>query len=287
MRIITTINEMQTFSKKAIRSGRTIGFVPTMGYLHEGHMSLVEEAVKQNDCVIMSVFVNPLQFGPNEDFDRYPRDLKRDEQLAKQAGVDILFYPNVKEMYPKERTTRLTVQERVDTLCGEARPGHFDGVATVVMKLLQIVLPDRAYLGMKDAQQVAVIKGLVDDFNVPVEIVPCPIIREEDGLAKSSRNVYLTPTEREEAIQLSRSLDAAANAIERGETNPVRIKEMIISYLNQTSGVIDYVEVLSYPALEAIDVVKENIIVAVAVQFTAARLIDNKVTTRNEIAIGV
>jgi len=287
MRIITTINEMQTFSKKAIRSGRTIGFVPTMGYLHEGHMSLVEEAVKQNDCVIMSVFVNPLQFGPNEDFDRYPRDLKRDEQLAKQAGVDILFYPNVKEMYPKERTTRLTVQERVDTLCGEARPGHFDGVATVVMKLLQIVLPDRAYFGMKDAQQVAVIKGLVEDFNVPVEIVPCPIIREEDGLAKSSRNVYLTPTEREEAIQLSRSLDAAANAIERGETNPVRIKEMIISYLNQTSGVIDYVEVLSYPALEAIDVVKENIIVAVAVQFTAARLIDNKVTTRNEIAIGV
>ncbi|WP_273835081.1 pantoate--beta-alanine ligase [Guptibacillus sedimenti] len=287
MRIITTINEMQTFSKKTLRSGKTIGFVPTMGYLHEGHMSLVEEALKQNDCVIMSIFVNPLQFGPNEDFDRYPRDLKRDEQLAKQAGVDILFYPNVKEMYPKERTTRLTVQERVDTLCGEARPGHFDGVATVVMKLLQIVLPDRAYFGMKDAQQVAVIKGLVEDFNVPVEIVPCPIIREEDGLAKSSRNVYLTPTEREEAIQLSRSLDAAANAIERGETNPVRIKEMIISYLNQTSGVIDYVEVLSYPALEAIDVMKENIIVAVAVQFTAARLIDNKVTTRNEIAIGV
>ncbi|MCA0990750.1 pantoate--beta-alanine ligase [Pseudalkalibacillus hwajinpoensis] len=287
MRIITTINEMQTFSKKTLRSGKTIGFVPTMGYLHEGHMSLVEEALKQNDCVIMSIFVNPLQFGPNEDFDRYPRDLKRDEELAKQAGVDILFYPNVKEMYPKERTTRLTVQERVDTLCGESRPGHFDGVATVVMKLLQIVLPDRAYFGMKDAQQVAVIKGLVEDFNVPVEIVPCPIIREEDGLAKSSRNVYLTPTEREEAIQLSRSLDAAANAIERGETNPVRIKELIISYLNQTSGVIDYVEVLSYPALEAIDVMKENIIVAVAVQFTAARLIDNKVTTRSEIAIGV
>jgi pantoate--beta-alanine ligase len=287
MKIITTINEMQSFSKKMLRSGRTIGFVPTMGYLHEGHMSLVEEAVKQNDCVIMSIFVNPLQFGPNEDFDRYPRDLKRDEQLAKQAGVDILFYPNVKEMYPKERTTRLTVQERVDTLCGESRPGHFDGVATVVMKLLQIVLPDRAYFGMKDAQQLAVIKGLVEDFNVPVEIVPCPIIREEDGLAKSSRNVYLTPTERKEAIQLSKSLDAAANAIELGETNPARIKEMIISYLNQTSGVIDYVEVLSYPALETIDVIKENIIVAVAVQFTAARLIDNKVTTRNEIAIGV
>ena len=287
MRIITTIKEMQTFSKKALRSGKTIGFVPTMGYLHEGHMSLVEEAVQQNDCVIMSIFVNPLQFGPNEDFDRYPRDLKRDEELAKLAGVDILFYPNVKEMYPKERTTRLAVQERVDTLCGESRPGHFDGVATVVMKLLQIVLPDRAYFGMKDAQQVAVIKGLVEDFNVPVEIVPCPIIREEDGLAKSSRNVYLTPTEREEAIQLSKSLDAAANAIELGETNPASIKELITSYLNQTSGVIDYVEVLSYPALETIDVIKGNIIVAVAVQFTAARLIDNKVTTRNAIAIGV
>ena len=287
MKIVTTIKEMQTFSKQTLRSSKTIGFVPTMGYLHEGHMSLVKEAVKQNDCVIMSIFVNPLQFGPDEDFDRYPRDLKRDEELAKQAGVDVLFYPDVEEMYPKERTTRLTVQERVDTLCGESRPGHFDGVATVVMKLLQIVLPDRAYFGMKDAQQVAVIKGLVEDFNVPVEIVPCPIIREEDGLAKSSRNVYLTPTERKEAIQLSRSLDEATKAIELGETNPARIKGLIFSLLSQTSGKVDYIEVLSYPDLENIEVMKGNIIIAVAVQFSAARLIDNKVTTSHEIAIGV
>ncbi|WP_273852290.1 pantoate--beta-alanine ligase [Guptibacillus spartinae] len=287
MKIVTTIKEMQTYSKQTLKSGKTIGFVPTMGYLHEGHMSLVEEAVKRNDCVIMSIFVNPLQFGPDEDFDRYPRDLKHDEELAKQAGVDVLFYPNVEEMYPKERTTKLTVQARVDTLCGESRPGHFDGVATVVMKLLQIVLPDRAYFGMKDAQQVAVIKGLVEDFNVPVEIVACPIIREEDGLAKSSRNVYLTPTERKEAIQLSRSLDEATKAIELGETNPATIKDLILSLLSQTSGIVDYVEVLSYPDLETIEVMKGNIIIAVAVQFSAARLIDNKVTTSHEIAIGV
>ncbi|MBF0708973.1 pantoate--beta-alanine ligase [Alkalihalobacillus hwajinpoensis] len=287
MKIIKTINEMQSFSKQAMRSGQKIGFVPTMGYLHEGHMSLVGEAVKQNDCVIMSVFVNPLQFGPNEDFDRYPRDLKRDEELASQAGVDVLFYPGVTEMYPKERTTKLTVQERVNTLCGESRPGHFDGVATVVLKLLQITLPDRAYFGMKDAQQVAVIKGLVDDFNVPVEIVPCPIIREKDGLAKSSRNVYLTPTERKEAIQLSRSLSAASKALSDGEINPERIKDIVSTYLSETSGSIDYVEVLAYPALEKVDVITEDVIIAVAVQFSAARLIDNIVALKSEIAIGV
>ncbi|MGG1685519.1 pantoate--beta-alanine ligase [Pseudalkalibacillus sp. NRS-1564] len=287
MKIIKTINEMQSFSKQAMRSGQKIGFVPTMGYLHEGHMSLVGEAVKQNDCVIMSVFVNPLQFGPNEDFDRYPRDLKRDEELASQAGVDVLFYPDVTEMYPKERTTKLTVQERVNTLCGESRPGHFDGVATVVLKLLQITLPDRAYFGMKDAQQVAVIKGLVDDFNVPVEIVPCPIIREKDGLAKSSRNVYLTPTERKEAIQLSRSLSAASKALSDGEINPERIKDIVSTYLSETSGSIDYVEVLAYPALEKVHVITEDVIIAVAVQFSAARLIDNIVALKSEIAIGV
>ncbi|MFK3958752.1 pantoate--beta-alanine ligase [Guptibacillus hwajinpoensis] len=287
MKIIKTINEMQSFSKQAMRSGQKIGFVPTMGYLHEGHMSLVGEAVKQNDCVIMSVFVNPLQFGPNEDFDRYPRDLKRDEELASQAGVDVLFYPDVTEMYPKERTTKLTVHERVDTLCGESRPGHFDGVAIVVLKLLQITLPDRAYFGMKDAQQVAVIKGLVDDFNVPVEIVPCPIIREKDGLAKSSRNVYLTPTERKEAIQLSRSLSAASKALSDGEINPERIKDIVSTYLSETSGSIDYVEVLAYPALEKVDVITEDVIIAVAVQFSAARLIDNIVALKSEIAIGV
>ncbi|MDO6655414.1 pantoate--beta-alanine ligase [Anaerobacillus sp. 1_MG-2023] len=287
MKIIKTISDMQSFSKQSMRSGQKIGFVPTMGYLHEGHISLVGEAVKQNDCVIMSVFVNPLQFGPNEDFDRYPRDLKRDEELASQAGVDVLFYPDVTEMYPKERTTKLTVQERVNTLCGESRPGHFDGVATVVLKLLQITLPDRAYFGMKDAQQVAVIKGLVDDFNVPVEIVPCPIIREKDGLAKSSRNVYLTPTERKEAIQLSRSLRAASKALSDGEINPERIKDIVSTYLSETSGSIDYVEVLAYPALEKVHVITEDVIIAVAVQFSAARLIDNIVALKSEIAIGV
>ncbi|MGB8002367.1 MAG: pantoate--beta-alanine ligase [Anaerobacillus sp.] len=287
MRIITNIKEMQQTSRNVMRQSQSIGFVPTMGFLHEGHMSLVQKAKEENDCVIMSVFVNPLQFGPNEDFDRYPRDLKRDEELAKNAGVDVLFYPQVDEMYPEERTTLLTVKKRVDTLCGESRPGHFDGVATVVMKLFQIVLPDKAYFGMKDAQQVAVIKGLVDDYNVPVEIVPCPIVRENDGLAKSSRNVYLTPTERKEAVILSESLDVAIEVIKDGETQPERIRELIISTLQQTSGKVDYVEVLSYPDLQQVDRIEDEVIIAVAVQFSAARLIDNAVASRSEIVIGV
>ncbi|WP_347549877.1 pantoate--beta-alanine ligase [Pseudalkalibacillus hwajinpoensis] len=287
MRIITTIKEMQHEAKTMIREGKTIGFVPTMGYLHEGHMSLVQKAREKNDCVIMSVFVNPLQFGPDEDFDRYPRDLKRDELLARKAGVDVLFYPHVDEMYPKELTTMLTVNKRVDTLCGESRPGHFDGVATVVMKLFQIVLPDKAYFGMKDAQQVAVIKGLVDDYNLPVEIIPCPIIREEDGLAKSSRNVYLTPSEREESTLLSQSLNAARKVIRDGERDPGLIIELVQSYLKQTSGTIDYVEVLSYPELQPVNRINEEVIIAVAVQFSAARLIDNTMALRSEKAIGV
>lgn len=286
MRIIRTIKEMQDASKSVMRQGQSVGFVPTMGFLHEGHISLVHEARKQNDCVVMSIFVNPLQFGPNEDFDRYPRDLKRDEELAIQAGVDILFYPHVDEMYPKERTTMLSVQERVDTLCGKSRQGHFDGVATVVLKLFQIVLPDRAYFGMKDAQQVAVIQGLIDDFNVPVQLVPCPIVREQDGLAKSSRNVYLTPTERKEAIQLSNGLTAASKAIADGEKESIAIKTLINDYLEQTSGVIDYIEVLSYPELQPVTVIEGDVIVAVAVQFSAARLIDNTIAT-SDIAIGV
>ncbi|MCA0985752.1 pantoate--beta-alanine ligase [Guptibacillus algicola] len=287
MKIISGIKDMQAEAKRQMKLGHSIGFVPTMGFLHEGHISLVEAARKQNHIVVMSVFVNPLQFGPNEDFDRYPRDIKRDEELAREAGVDILFYPHVSEMYPEDRTTTLTVNRRVDTLCGESRPGHFDGVATVVLKLFQIVLPDRAYFGLKDAQQVAVISGLVEDFNVPVEIVPCPIVRESDGLAKSSRNVYLTPSERTDASELSNSLRAAKEAISSGESSALHIKKIVESKLQETVGTIDYVEVLSYPELKPIDTIDEDIIVAVAVQFSAARLIDNAIITRSGIPIGV
>ncbi|WP_377888824.1 pantoate--beta-alanine ligase [Alkalihalobacillus sp. R86527] len=287
MKIISGIKDMQIEAKKQMKLGHSIAFVPTMGFLHEGHISLVEAARKQNHIVVMSVFVNPLQFGPNEDFDRYPRDIKRDEELAREAGVDILFYPHVSEMYPDDRTTTLTVNRRVDTLCGESRPGHFDGVATVVLKLFQIVLPDRAYFGLKDAQQVAVITGLVEDFNVPVEIVPCPIIRESDGLAKSSRNVYLTPSERSDASELSNSLRAAKEAVNNGESTAHEIKKLVESKLQETVGTIDYVEVLSYPELKQIETIDEDIIVAVAVQFSAARLIDNVIITRSGIPIGV
>lgn len=206
MIVVTTIKEMQQKMIEYRKQGKTIGFVPTMGYLHEGHVTLLKEARKENDIVVLSVFVNPLQFGPNEDFDRYPRDIVRDEQIAKDAGVDVLFYPAVAEMYPRPLSVQVVVKERVDVLCGKSRPGHFDGVATVLTKLFHIVMPTRAYFGMKDAQQVAVVDGLIRDFHFPIELVAVPTVREADGLAKSSRNVYLSEEERKEAPALYAAL---------------------------------------------------------------------------------
>lgn len=191
---IESIGEMIKEREKL--DGKSVGLVPTMGYLHEGHLSLVEAAKQECDVVVMSIFVNPLQFGPEEDFDRYPRDLERDQRLAREHGVDILFVPQAEEMYPKKPAATVKVTGITEVLCGKSRPGHFDGVATVVMKLFQLVRPRRAYFGQKDAQQVAVIHRMAEDLNVPVEIVACPIVREKDGLAMSSRNVYLTEEER-------------------------------------------------------------------------------------------
>jgi pantoate--beta-alanine ligase len=273
---IRTIEEMQKQMMEYRQSGKTIGFVPTMGYLHEGHVALLQEARKENDIVVLSIFVNPLQFGPNEDFDRYPRDFARDEQIAKEAGVDVLFYPDVKEMYPHEPSVIVTVKERVDVLCGKSRPGHFDGVATVVTKLFNIVMPHRAYFGMKDAQQVAVIDGLIRDFHFPIELIAVPTVREEDGLAKSSRNVYLSEQERKEAPVLYASLQKAKAMIENGERNVETIRQSIITEIStKTSGTIDYVDIYSYPQLKPIEKLAGNIIIAIAVRFTNARLIDN------------
>lgn len=267
--------------------GKTIGFVPTMGYLHEGHISLIHQARQQCDIVVLSIFVNPLQFGPNEDFERYPRDAERDLQLAEQAGVDIVFLPDVKVMYPKPMQTTVAVSGVSERLCGASRPGHFTGVATVVMKLLHIVKPDKVYFGMKDAQQVAVIRTMVEDLNVDVEVVACPTLREADGLAMSSRNVYLSEEERKQASILYAALSEAKALIEEDQGGSVAagaLLEGMKSKINSMPAAqIDYVEIVHYPSLQQLkpdEVVsslleEQDILLAVAVKFGRTRLIDN------------
>lgn len=278
MRIALTLTELRTAINEQKRQGKKIGFVPTMGYLHEGHGSLITRAKAENNYVVLSIFVNPLQFGPNEDYERYPRDFDKDRDYAESLGVDLLFHPEVREIYPNYPSlTKVTVSGITELLCGASRPGHFDGVATIVAKLFNLVMPDRAYFGLKDAQQVAVIQQMVKDLNFPVEIVPCPIIREEDGLAKSSRNVYLNNEERKQAVILSQSLKKAKAEIERGERNAGRIKEMIREMiLSQPLAVIDYIEILTFPSLEKIDsMANKTVLIALAVKFGQTRLIDN------------
>jgi pantoate--beta-alanine ligase len=276
MKIITSVKAMQKEVQMHREAQKSIGFVPTMGYLHEGHMTLVHTARKENDLVILSVFVNPLQFGPNEDFDSYPRDFERDEALAKNNGVDIIFYPQVEEMYKDSFSFEVKVVNKVDVLCGKKREGHFDGVATVLIKLFNITQANRVYFGMKDAQQVAIVDSLIEDFNFPIELVPVSTVREEDGLAKSSRNVYLTEQERKEAPRIYEALKSAVSYVLNGEKNTKTIQKSVEEHISKyTSGVIDYVEVLSYPELQAVQELSGKTIIAVAVKFTKARLIDN------------
>lgn len=275
MIVIQTIKEMQEWSTRVKKQGKSIGFVPTMGYLHEGHLSLMKRATEENDFVVASIFVNPLQFGPDEDFESYPRDFEHDEKLAESVGVDVVFYPSVEEMYPYPLSVSLTVEQRTDVLCGKTRTGHFDGVVTVLMKLFHLVGPVCAYFGIKDAQQVAVVESFVRDFHFPLKIVRCPIVREADGLAKSSRNVYLTKEEREVAPILYKSLQLAEQKIAEGETNPETIKAMIQSALEETKKIIDYIEIYSFPDLQPLPILKGEIIIAIAVKFSKARLIDN------------
>lgn len=276
MRVITTIQDMQTEIINLKSQSKSIGFVPTMGFLHEGHLTLLKSAREENDIVVLSIFVNPLQFGPTEDFSTYPRDFDRDQSLAECEGVDFLFYPSVEEMYPHSSSVRVIVQERTDVLCGKSRPGHFDGVATVLTKLFNIVLPTRTYFGKKDAQQVAVVEGIITDFNFPIELISVDIVREEDGLAKSSRNVNLLPDERRQAAFLFKSLASAKETIEGGERNPRTIKSLISNMIrSETNGEIDYVEIYSYPQLKALENIDGTCIIAIAVKFSKVRLIDN------------
>ncbi|MBO1513831.1 pantoate--beta-alanine ligase [Metabacillus bambusae] len=276
MNVVTTKLELIKQINKYKESNQTIGFVPTMGFLHEGHVKLLEEARKENDIVVLSIFVNPLQFGVNEDYDSYPRNQHRDEELAKLSGVDLLFTPSVPEIYPTEPSYTVKVQSRVNVLCGRSRKGHFDGVATILTKLFNLIKPDRAYFGMKDAQQVAVIDGLINEFYFPIELVSVPTIREADGLAKSSRNVKLNEKDRNEAPVIYKSLSNAKNEIAKGERDKEKLKALITNTISQeTDGEIDYVEILSYPNLEEIEVISGKVIIAIAVKFTNARLIDN------------
>lgn len=276
MRVIETISDLKAIVRSQKSMDRTIGFVPTMGFLHEGHLSLVNMSVQHNDYTIMSIFVNPTQFGPNEDFERYPRDMERDLRLAESSGVDVVFAPSINEMYPDGYKTYVNVEGITEVLCGKARPGHFRGVTTVLTKFFNIIEPHRAYFGQKDAQQAAVIMKMVRDLNMNIEIITCPIVREEDGLAKSSRNVYLSPEERKSAVILSKSLAEAEELIKKGEINGDKIKKIIIDRIeSERNTVIDYIEVVNADTLESIDEIDGQVLIALAVKFGNTRLIDN------------
>ncbi|HEC2172000.1 TPA: pantoate--beta-alanine ligase [Staphylococcus delphini] len=273
---ITSIQEMQQLARQFHREGKSIGFVPTMGALHDGHLTMMRQSTEENDITVISVFVNPLQFGPNEDFDAYPRQIDEDEAMVSQIGVDYVFYPSVEEMYPGEIGIHVTVGRLAKVLEGALRPGHFDGVVTVVNKLFNIVQPDVAYFGKKDAQQLAIIEQMVRDFNHPVRIVGVDIVREADGLAKSSRNVYLTAEERQEAVHLRQSLVLAQSLYDAGERESSVIINKVTQYLEtHTSGQVQEVAVYSYPELREQAYIEGRIFISLAVKFTQARLIDN------------
>ncbi|PLR80461.1 pantoate--beta-alanine ligase [Bacillus canaveralius] len=280
MKVITAISNMQKQMLTDKAQCKSIGFVPTMGFLHDGHASLLRKARAENDLVVLSIFVNPLQFGPNEDLDAYPRDFDRDNQLAEQLGTDYIFAPSADEMYPGPPSVVVKTTARTEVLCGKSRPGHFDGVATVLTKLFNIVRPDRVYFGMKDAQQVAVVEGLLADFHFPIELVAGETVREPDGLAKSSRNVYLLPNERSEAAFIYKALRLAEQMAAAGEKSAAKIQAAVETVIREnTTGQIDYLEILTYPDLEQVGELKGKIIVAAAVRFQKARLIDNIILT--------
>jgi len=272
---ITELREMIALEKKR---GRVIALVPTMGYLHRGHLSLIERAKQTGAYVVLSIFVNPLQFGPKEDFSLYPRDLERDASLVKDAGVDALFHPTAEEMYPRPIVTYVEVGQLDTVLCGATRPGHFRGVATVVSKLFHIVQPDLAFFGQKDYQQYLVIQRMVSDLNLPIEVCPVSIVREEDGLALSSRNVFLTLEQRLEATVLSQSLNEAEMRIRAGERSAREIEKQLRDIISrQCHGVIDYLEVRDAGDLSEVTIIERPVLIALAVKFGSTRLIDNKV----------
>jgi pantoate--beta-alanine ligase len=276
MEIIQRILQMKELSRKARSEGKVIGFVPTMGFLHEGHMSLVREARKMADIVIVSIFVNPAQFGPSEDLARYPRDVTRDAEQLSAENVDYIFLPKTEEIYPEGYRTYIKVRELSDVLEGAVRPGHFEGVTTVVLKLFQAVDPHFSYFGQKDAQQLVIIRRMVQDLNLDVEIIRLPIVREADGLAMSSRNVYLSPEERKAAPVLYRALQRAQGMIEQGERKTKTILKQIHEIIEaEPLAKIDYVAAVDMNDLKDVKTLKGKNLIAIAVRFGTTRLIDN------------
>ncbi|OPJ61298.1 pantoate--beta-alanine ligase [Clostridium oryzae] len=276
MKIVNTPEEVRKQVALWKKEGFSVGLVPTMGFLHEGHGSLIKKASEENDKVVVSVFVNPIQFGPSEDLASYPRDLKHDTELVSECGGDMIFSPSPSDMYCEDFCSFVDVENLTSGLCGAKRPGHFRGVCTVVTKLFNIVQPERAYFGQKDAQQLAVIKRMVRDLNVPVTIVPCPIVREADGLAKSSRNTYLSSEERKAAVILNKSLKKGLAALTSGERNAEVVKNIIKDTLNsEPLAKIDYVEIVDSSALAPVTNINSSILTAIAVYIGKTRLIDN------------
>jgi pantoate--beta-alanine ligase len=273
---IQTIAEMKAACRRFTRAGKTLGFVPTMGALHEGHLLLVQASRSRCDATAASIFVNPLQFGPTEDLRKYPRTLERDAELLERLGVDLLFIPTVEEMYPAGAKTHVRVEGLSDKLDGASRPGHFRGVTTVVTKLFEIVRPDCAFFGQKDAAQVAVLRKMVNDLDMDVEMVVCPIVREKDGLAMSSRNIYLTREQRQQALVLHRTLMRVQMLAEQGERDAVRLSEIARQVIAEEPGArLDYVAIVDPETLDPVAGVAQGALVAVAAYFGATRLIDN------------
>ncbi len=281
--IIESIKELREILNSYKSEGKTVGLVPTMGFLHEGHLSLIRRAKAENDFVVVSDFVNPTQFAPNEDFESYPRDIIRDEKMATEAGADIIFHPSVSEMYPSGSSTFVEVEGDITrVLCGASRPSHFKGVTTVVAMLFNIVGANKAYFGQKDAQQAAVLIKMVQNLHMNIELVVCPIIREEDGLAMSSRNTYLNSEERQEALVLNQALLKCKDAFEAGERDIKTLTEGIVKHINSVAlANIDYVSIYEYPSLREIEIIENKALAAVAVRFGKTRLIDNIILEKN------
>ncbi|GGN60937.1 MULTISPECIES: pantoate--beta-alanine ligase [Oceanobacillus] len=276
MQIVSTIKDVKAVVKKWKEEGHTIGFVPTMGFLHEGHGSLITAAREANEKVVVSIFVNPMQFGPNEDFDSYPHDLERDSKICENLGVDLIFHPTPEEMYPQDFFTYVDMSVLTEELCGLNREGHFRGVCTVVNKLFNITQPDRAYFGEKDAQQLAIIKQMVKDLCMNVEVIDCPTVREEDGLAKSSRNTYLSPEDRGAALIVSDTISLGESLVKEGETNAEKLIAAMETHLKtEPKAKIEYVKVVDGETLQPISTIRPGVLVAIAVHIGKTRLIDN------------
>ena len=274
MQVVSTVKEVRDIVAEWRKEGKTVGFVPTMGYLHEGHGSLISKAVEQNDKAVVSIFVNPMQFGPTEDLESYPRDLEKDSKFCESLGADLIFHPEPKDMY-HDPHAYVSIDTLSDTLCGKTRPIHFKGVCTVVSKLFNIVAPDRAYFGQKDAQQLAIIRKMVQDLNFDIQIVGCPIIREEDGLAKSSRNTYLSAEERKAALCLSRAVKTGQEAICKGIKAEEVLSKMRAVIEAEPLAKIDYVSMVDALDMQPVESVEKDVLVAMAVYIGKTRLIDN------------